>query len=450
MASIYLARMAGTAGFSRTVAIKRLHPGYATDPDFVSMFVDEARLASRIAHPNVVPTIDVGSAEGELFLVMEYVQGESLAWLLRQAAASAVRPPVPVTAAILCNVLDGLHAAHEARSERGELLGLVHRDVSPHNILIGADGVARLIDLGVAKAEVRVATTREGQLKGKLGYMAPEHVRGSATRASDIYSAGIVFWEALTVRRAFQASNEGELLDQVLTATVAPPSQHVPDLSPAVDAIVAKALSRSPAARFATARAMARAIEADVSIASAAEVGDWVQGLAGEQLVVHKGRIAQLEREEDSNAPAPAAATPQRESTGTAVTKSERSATGPSASRGRWPTRSILLGLGVLGVTAATAVVFRPRGTTAGAVPAAEASVLPAPSTPPAPAPPPADPAPVAPPAATSAAPALPAASAPVPVPPRRRGHPASKPSCDPPYTFDDQGIKHYKRECSP
>ena len=207
MATVYVGRLVGSAGFARTVAIKRLHAAYARDPDFVSMFVDEARLAARIHHPNVVSTLDVVALEGELFLVMEYIQGESLARLERLASDRGDRIPEAMAASMIAGILHGLHAAHEARDERGEPLGIVHRDVSPQNVLVGVDGVARVLDFGIAKAAGRIQTTRDGQLKGKLAYMSPEQLRGEVTRTTDVYAAGVVLWEALTGRQLFVGEN---------------------------------------------------------------------------------------------------------------------------------------------------------------------------------------------------------------------------------------------------
>src|SRR5271154_2384991 len=191
MATVHFGRLSGPAGFSRTVAIKRLHPNLAKDPEFVAMFLDEARLAARIRHPNVIPTLDVVATEGEIFLVMDYVQGESLSRLIRAAVARGERIPPDMVAALMVGVLHGLHAAHEAKSDHGEPLGIVHRDVSPHNILVGTDGAARVLDFGVAKAIGRSQNTREGQIKGKLAYMAPEQVRGSVSRRTDVYAASV-------------------------------------------------------------------------------------------------------------------------------------------------------------------------------------------------------------------------------------------------------------------
>ncbi|MGH7280352.1 MAG: serine/threonine-protein kinase, partial [Polyangiaceae bacterium] len=219
MATVHFGRLLGPVGFSRTVAIKRLHPQFAKDPEFVSMFLDEARLAARIRHPNVVPTLDVVATQGELFLVIDYVQGESLSKLVRGARGRGQRVPPRIVATILSGSLHGLHAAHEARNERGEPLNIVHRDISPQNILVGTDGVARVLDFGVAKAAGRIQTTREGQLKGKLAYMAPEQLSGDVSRKTDVYAAAVVLWEALTGRRLFTGENEAAILGKVISGT---------------------------------------------------------------------------------------------------------------------------------------------------------------------------------------------------------------------------------------
>ena len=203
MASVHIGRLLGPVGFARTVAIKRMHPQFAEDPEFVSMFLDEARLAARIRHPNVVQTLDIVSTDTELFLVMDFVQGESLARLIQSANSAGQHVPPEMVATIMVGVLHGLHAAHEAKDEQGEPLQIVHRDVSPHNVLVGTDGVARVLDFGVAKAAGRAQTTRDGQMKGKVAYMAPEQIRGSVSRATDVYAASVggVDGEAALPRR---------------------------------------------------------------------------------------------------------------------------------------------------------------------------------------------------------------------------------------------------------
>jgi serine/threonine-protein kinase len=261
------------------------------------MFLDEARLASRIAHPNVVQTLDIVEAEEEIFLVMQYVHGATLAQLARTSRNRGERIPPFVSTGMVCGILQGLHAAHEARDARGKPLDLIHRDVSPHNALVGADGVTRLLDFGVAKASFRLQTTREGQLKGKLAYMAPEQARGELLdRRTDLFAASVVLWEVLTGRRLFHAENEADVLSRVLTAEVPRPSAIVSDLPPSLDRVVLKGLERDPSKRYATAVEMAAELDACVGVASPTEIGEWVERTGGDELRKRALRIAEMER----------------------------------------------------------------------------------------------------------------------------------------------------------
>jgi serine/threonine-protein kinase len=290
----------------RTVAIKRLHPQFAKDADFVKMFLDEARLAARIRHPNVVQTLDMVATEDELLLVMDYVHGQSLAQLLRACA----EPPDPaVVATIVHGVLLGLHAAHTATSERGEPLGIVHRDVSPQNILVGSDGVARVVDFGIAKATDRLQTTREGQVKGKLAYMPPEQLLAEeVTARSDIYSAAVVLWEALALRRMHSASfGPGALVNRILNEDVPCPSSIVPSVPAALDAIVMRGLERDPARRYESAAQMASALEGAVGLVSPTRISDWVASLAGDDLTARSKSLARAESSSTESAGDPLA-----------------------------------------------------------------------------------------------------------------------------------------------
>jgi serine/threonine-protein kinase len=297
MATVHFGRLVGHGGFARPVAIKRLHRQFARDPEFVNMFLDEARLAARVAHPNVVQTLDIVASADEVFLVMEYVHGATLAQLVRAVGKRRERIPPMIAIGIVCGILHGLHAAHEARDNLGERLDLIHRDVSPHNVLVGPDGVARLLDFGIAKATGRLQTTREGQLKGKLAYMAPEQALGAAvTSKADIFAASVVLWELLTGARLFYAGNEAHVLSRVLTAEVRRPSAIVPGLPPAVDRVVLRGLERDPARRYATAREMAKELAACSRAPSPTEVGDWVELMVGDELRERAGRVATIER----------------------------------------------------------------------------------------------------------------------------------------------------------
>jgi serine/threonine-protein kinase len=296
MATVHIGRLLGQVGFSRTVAIKRMHEHCSRDPEFVSMFIDEARLAARIRHPNVVPTLDVVALEGELFLVMEFVQGETLARLIRRSTKANLRVAPRVASSVITGLLEGLHAAHEAVGEHGERLSIVHRDVSPQNVMVGTDGVARVLDFGVAKAANRLQTTRDGQIKGKIEYMAPEQIRGGAVdRRTDVYSAACCLWEMLTGRRLYVADNPVTLWGMVLEGKAEKPSTTNPEVSPELDAITMRGLDPDPTRRYGTAEAMAIELEQSVGIATPREVGRWVQTLVSKKLRELDGVIAELD-----------------------------------------------------------------------------------------------------------------------------------------------------------
>jgi serine/threonine protein kinase len=306
MATVHLGRLIGPVGFSRTVAIKRLHNRFAKDPNFVSMFVDEALVTARLRHPNVVPTLDVVSTEGELFLVMEYVPGENLARCLSgYYKPLGERMPLPIALGVLAGALHGLHAAHLAKSEQGEPLDIVHRDVSPQNILIGTDGLPRLLDFGVAKAVGRMEDPPSASLKGKPCYMAPEQIEGrEVDRLADVFSAGAVLWELLTGERLFQASSDAEAVYKILRRPIPKPSERVPDLPPALDEIALRALARDPAERFQSALAMAEALESLGPLASAREIGSWVSYVARDALEARQELLEAFESVPSGTLPA--------------------------------------------------------------------------------------------------------------------------------------------------
>ena len=371
---------------------------------------------------------------------------------------------------VLGDALQGLQAAHEARGEDAAPLGIVHRDVSPQNILVGTDGLAHLIDFGVAKATGRLQTTREGQLKGKLAYMAPEQLRGEpVTRRSDLYAASVVLWETLVGQRLFRAGDEGATVTRVLMGEVQPPSKAVRDArEPAewqaierLDAVVMRGLNRDPAKRFETAHDMAVALERCLAPANAAEVAHWLEQAAGPALTRRAAVIAAIEggAAGGSTSPSLQAGNVDEQVQPTADASSISVVSGVTAGapsvqrrRARW-----LLAAGVLTAAAITAgrVPWRSSGVARSPVRAEPSAVTssepgPAVSNPTAPS---ASPAPSA--APSSSAPALRtlASSSIAPAPPTasptRKGPAAPRATdCDPAFTWDDQGKKHYKRQC--
>ena len=307
MATVHLGRLIGAAGFSRMVAIKRLHDGYACDPEFDAMLLDEARLASVIRHPNVVPTLDVVAEEDELLVVMEYVEGESLASLTKLALAAGERMPVPLAASIVAQTLHGLHGAHEARDKNGTPLGIVHRDVSPHNVLVGIDGVARVLDFGIAKAASRSASTEGGQLKGKTAYMAPEQLQHRPVdRRTDVFAAAILLWELLTGRRLFRGDTSTETMACILNDPIDSPQRWAPEVPLELAAITLRGLERDSDGRFASAEEMALAIEDAIALPRAKEIGAWVGRIAASALAERADLVRAVQRD---SIPAPDAST---------------------------------------------------------------------------------------------------------------------------------------------
>lgn len=262
MATVYLGRAVADGGFERLVAIKVMHPHIAEQPEFEAMFLDEARLAASIRHPNVVATIDVSKTEESMFLVMDYVDGPALNRILRKLKENDRAIPIEVTLRILIDTLNGLEAAHTLRDAKGNPLNLVHRDVSPQNILVGGDGIARLTDFGVARAEARLSMTTGGEIKGKLGYMPPEQSKGEAIdNRADVYAAGVVLWECLTHERMFAAENAGELIFKVLQGATQSPQQINPEVPYHIDRVCMSALALQVENRYQSAADFAEAIE---------------------------------------------------------------------------------------------------------------------------------------------------------------------------------------------
>lgn len=298
MARVHLARFLGKAGFARTVAIKRPLPALQQSEDFRRLATREALLAARVQHPHVVATLDVIDSGNEFLIVMQYVHGEPLSELIALARQRGERVPLDIAVTLLGGVLRGLSAVHQAVDERGKVLGLIHRDVSPQNILCGVDGVARLSDFGLAKAAGYMALSNAAEFKGKLTYASPEQVELSPlTLATDLYAAGVVLWELASGERMYRDRTASELVAQLLRGDVAPPSRFVPSLPPALDPVVLRALAREPERRYESALAMAAALEACVRPASIEATSEWITALASESLQARNQLVLEAESE---------------------------------------------------------------------------------------------------------------------------------------------------------
>lgn len=257
MATVYLAVAKGASGFGRVVAVKRIHPHLEDESAFVEMFLDEARIASRIRHPNVCSVEDFGQSDGSYYMTMEYLVGESLSHVAKQLGTM----PPAIAARIVADACEGLHAAHELEGDDGEPLGVVHRDVSPQNLFVGYDGIVKVVDFGIAKANRRVHQTATGMVKGKFAYMPIEQLRGECVdRRADVWALGVVLWELVAGQKLFRRRNESETIMAVQRRVIPELAALRPGTPEGLDEIVRRALSEDPADRFPTARAMGLAL----------------------------------------------------------------------------------------------------------------------------------------------------------------------------------------------
>lgn len=308
MASVYLARAAGAPGYQKLVALKRIHPHLARERDYVEMFLDEARIASRVTHPNVCSVFDFGEADGEYFIAMEYLVGEPLSRVHRRMLANAEQRSSPLLPArmarIVAQACEGLHAAHELKDADGESLQVVHRDVSAENLFVTYDGTTQVVDFGIAHARQRVHHTEAGQLKGTFPYMAPEQLTaGGVDRRVDIWALGTVLWELLTLRRLFLRDTDVNTMYAILSGEIRPPSEYRQGIVPELDEVVLKALRRNPDERWQTAREMGKALRhvlaKEQELIGPAEIADWMAELFpdGE---ARKQRLMEIARSRDS------------------------------------------------------------------------------------------------------------------------------------------------------
>jgi eukaryotic-like serine/threonine-protein kinase len=262
MASVHLARMDGPGGFQKWVAIKKIHSHLVEDESFVQMFLDEARVAARISHPNVATVFDLGKHEDTYWIAMEYLHGEPLREVMRRTEELGTAMPPEIACRVIADAAEGLHAAHELLGKNGEKLGLVHRDVTPHNLFVTYDGVTKVVDFGIAKFSSRMSHTRAGTLKGKLAYMSPEQVHGEGIdRRTDIFALGVVLWELTTGQRLFRMESDLDTLAKVQECNVPRPSTLIRGYPVDLEKIVMKALSKNRGERFRTAREFSRALQ---------------------------------------------------------------------------------------------------------------------------------------------------------------------------------------------
>ncbi|MDY0003567.1 MAG: serine/threonine-protein kinase [Polyangia bacterium] len=263
MATLFLARIRGPQNFEKLIAIKKIHDHLSKEDEFVDMFLDEARISALIHHPNVVQIFDLGSIDGAYFIAMEYVHGQDLSQVLRGAIRSHSQTfGWPYAARLVADAAAGLHAAHELTDAEGKHLGLVHRDVSPQNILVSYDGHVKVVDFGIAYAAEKISQTSTGTLKGKAAYMSPEQSRGQKVdRRSDVFALGILLFESVCLKRLFREDSEAATLLRVGAADVPRPRSIRPDLPAELEKIILKSLAKDPANRFSSAQELQVALE---------------------------------------------------------------------------------------------------------------------------------------------------------------------------------------------
>lgn len=312
MASVYLARAEGSSGFEKLVALKRIHRHLAKEREYVDMFLDEARIASRITHPNVCSVFDFGEVDGDYYIAMEYLLGEPLSRLCAKVGKLPEQrrsPLLPLRMArIIADACEGLHAAHELKDANGDLLHVVHRDVSTRNLFVTYGGAVQVVDFGIASARQRLHSTSTGELKGTFPYMAPEQLAAEAIdRRVDIWALGVSLWELLTVRRLFRGDTAVNTIHAVLYDEIEPPSAFRSSVPKELDAIVMKALQRDPEDRWQTAREMGKALRKFLAsqehIIGPPELSEWMAELFP-QGEARKSQLMEIARISDATVPA--------------------------------------------------------------------------------------------------------------------------------------------------
>jgi serine/threonine-protein kinase len=299
MAEIFLSKLLGADGFERNVVIKRMLSNLSSLPDFVEMFREEARLAARLSHPNIIQIHELGFIEGCYYICMEYLAGEDFSTTLRQAGKKRQYTPLPIVMRVLADAARGLHFAHDFTNESGQPLHIVHRDISPSNLYVTYQGQVKVLDFGIAKASSRLVQTRTGVVKGKYIYMAPEQARGEEVdRRADIFSLGVSLYESMTNVRPFARENDLAVLNALLQGDFMPPTRLRPDIPKELEAVVLKAMALRPEDRFATAGEFADALErctaGKLPLATNKELAEYMRAQFGDERFTVKTRVPTL------------------------------------------------------------------------------------------------------------------------------------------------------------
>jgi serine/threonine-protein kinase len=295
MASVHIAE---SRTLRKRVALKRLHPHVAENPDLVKSFIHEARLARYLNHPNIARTFDFGQVGEIYYMAMELVPGPNLTQLSRQVKATVGTIPLPVSLHMITQVCDALDYAHNLKDEHGRPLNIIHRDISPPNIIVSNTGTVKLIDFGLAKAARSSVQTQVGTIKGKFSYIAPEYLGGQLDNRVDIWALGVIAWELLTMRRLFEADDDFEVLRQVKEMPIVPPSRHSRDIPGELDSIVLTALERDPGRRWQSAAAMRTAMQGmirDLGVEiTSRRVLQWVEWAFTQKPLEEKSGVSEL------------------------------------------------------------------------------------------------------------------------------------------------------------
>jgi serine/threonine protein kinase len=373
MGTVYLARAMGPGGVERLVAIKRAHPHLLAEKGVADRFLDEARVAAHVHHANVVGVHQAGSDEDGYYLVFDYVEGESLGGLVERAFEQGKRVPPRIVIRVVMDALAGLHAAHETTHGSGKPLGILHRDVSVQNVLVGRDGVTRLTDFGIAKSALSSVVTEQSYLQGKLVYLAPEYLqRRPVDRTLDVYAAGVTLWIALAGHLPWPAADEAQMLNSILLDGVPDLSSVGVEIAPEIEAIVSRACHLDPRERFQTARQMLEALEAagasNGSVASHTEVAGYVEAAAGPELAARRETIDKMRNsfvpthEDDASVPAVTEASSLDGTRAPVSTAFHTSTPGESRTWEKpWPVRGLLYAGAALLLVVAAVVLLRAR-----------------------------------------------------------------------------------------